>query len=230
MRSAPAIALLVLAAALFDVATTAASELPGQWQVTGDGLEGQLLVLDETQGRIEATLLARPAVGLRIGAVVVFQREVDGVAELWQGRLGHRPDGLAFLSGTISSGSAVTPFFAVEIPRLAAPHPTPSTIGHEGTPAPTPEPVSAPVVPLVPAPQPVWSGFEGPWSTPDGAVMVVRDGSSIEVTMPDGSACEGRMTGDTTFVVGLRVACCRGELEGPDTIRWSDTTVWRRAE
>lgn len=230
MRSAPAIALSVLAAALFAVATTAASDLPRQWQLTADGLEGELRVLDETQGRIEATVLARPAVGFRAGAVVVLLRQIDGAAELWQGRLGHRPDGLAFLSGTISSGSAVAPFFAVEMPGLAAPRPTPSKASHEGTPAPTPGPVSAPVVPLVPTPQPVWSGFEGPWSTPDGAVMVVRDGSSIEVTMPDNSVCEGRMTGDTTFVVGLRVACCRGELEGPDTIRWCDTTVWKRAE
>ena len=58
----------------------------------------------------------------------------------------------------------------------------------------------------------------------------VYQGHPTTVLMPDGTRHEGRYTASDTFVVGLRRGCCKGHLERPDRIRWSDGTVWNRAD
>lgn len=222
---------VILAAGL--PAAAADVELPHRWQVRTAGTTGTLEVHVTGDGRLDATLLGAPAEGLLTGDVLVLRRRLGTDVELWQARIGRPADGPAFLAGSVTDGARVSPFYAVATADEPSAVATPVNAGE----APTAQPPTTAAAPAIPTPRPVpaaearaWTGFDGPWRAPTGVVDVSRDGRSVEVVMPDGTVHQGRMTGDTTFVVGLGVACCKGELEGPDTVRWENGEVWRRAE
>ncbi len=201
---------------------------PQRWLVTFEGGTGLLEIHSVTADHVDATILGAPAVGWLADDVLVLRRDLDSGSELWQAHIGRRIDQPPFLAGTISRDRTVAPFYAVAVAAQQHLAPPPTT---ESNPRPTPALVAVP--PAQPTPQPQRSteltGFDGPWLAPEGKAVVRREGRSIEVIMPDGSSHQGRMTGEATFVVGLGVACCKGELEGPDTVRWENGKLWRRA-
>ncbi len=218
----------VAGAFVLSPSSARAQSLSRDWHVTTEHATGTLHIVSIADGRIDATLLGAPAAGWLVDDVLVLRRPAADNAELWQGRVGHRPDGAAFLAGTVMVDTRLHPFFAVSeepnpselVPPTELPEESPS-VSPPPTPGPSPPPQASEPLPE--------SGFVGRWLAPTGSADVRREGSSIEVTMPDGTVHRGRMTGARTFVVGLRVACCKGELESPDTVRWEDGTVWRRA-
>jgi hypothetical protein len=58
--------------------------------------------------------------------------------------------------------------------------------------------------------------------------VIQQEGRRLDLVDSLGTPRSGRMTGPTTFVIGLRTACCRGELAGFDLIKWEDGTFWKR--
>ena len=73
-----------------------------------------------------------------------------------------------------------------------------------------------------------WALLTGIWVSTEGRIEISQKGRSVSVFLPDGSEHAGRFTATDTLVVGLRKGCCKGVMQGPDIIRWSDGAVWRR--
>ena len=57
-----------------------------------------------------------------------------------------------------------------------------------------------------------------------------QDGNRLTVITADGSLHSGRVTGESSLVVGLRKGCCNGKLESPDVIVWNDGARWQRTD
>jgi hypothetical protein len=136
-----------------------------------------------------------------------------------------------------ASVSTVTPPPPVSPPPSStSPPPKPSaesatTSGRAEKPksAPEPEPVVVEETPFEPAPTD--GPLTGTWrTTTGGPARILQDGKKLTVTLSDGSLHSGRLTGDSTLVVGLRTGCCNGKLESPDVILWSDGSRWQRGD
>ena len=229
----------------------AAGDWPASWRAVADGRALTMEIAVEASGEVHGTLDGAPVDGLVAGDRLLLTRTDAGRTEVWSALRGTAPGGESFLSGTVDSGGVVSPWYALPtagaaeaVPiepapqRFPAPEPTPDPAAEAvATPllrtptvAPTRTPVAVPERrPPVPDRQDQLS-LGGRWSTPTGEVTIFQEGSRLEVVDPSGEAKSGRMTGETSFVVGLRVGCCRGELTGPGMIRWEDDTVWVRAE
>jgi len=76
------------------------------------------------------------------------------------------------------------------------------------------------------------SGWDlsGIWITSDGRSEIFQQGRRLSIVLPDGTRHAGRFTGPDVVVVGLRKGCCKGDLQGPNMIQWSDGAVWQRAD
>jgi len=238
---------LGLAAALVAVGigAAAADTWPAAWTVVADGQELRLELTVDAAGKVTGTLGPEPVEGFLAGdRLVVTRRAADGM-EVWSGLRGAGPDGSAFLAGTVDRDGELRPWYGVPDHGTASVDPASRSVVAPPEPPvpaePSPAPVRSPLPTAAPSPpaaegrseKPPTVGdltLDGPWSTPTGTVTIRQDGRRLEVIDAAGGVSGGRMTGETTFVVGLRVGCCRGELTGPGMIRWEDGTVWLRAD
>ncbi len=239
-------ALLVTVGAVTQEVDTAV-----RFAVNGNGVTGELSYTVAADGSVDATLLGAPAHGLLAGRHLVLRRHAGSRDELWDGWLSDASTGRPTLVAgtvtvTVTDGSAVTvlPWFGQapsgEGPaeQAAAPAGSPAeTPRSVETPAGAPTPVPPRLLPGPPGVAPPalgasatttpWS-LDGRWSTPRGVATIAVDGSRISATLADGRTVSGRMTGPASLVLGLGLGCCKGDLEGPDQISWSDGTVWYR--
>jgi hypothetical protein len=181
----------------------------------------------DAKGALTGQLLGEPVEGFISGRRIVIRRSADGQAELWEGWLARPSEADRIVAGTISVTNAgqtqVYPWFGTIGTAVSAP----SSIAP-----------SMPVAPVAAAPPPdsdprqsSGGGVSGAWSADgDDRVEIDLQGNQLTVTLADGSAASGRMTGPSSFVVGLGKGCCSGTLETPDVIVWSDGARWRRAD
>lgn len=239
-----AIAVGLLAA---GVGSAAAETWPGTWTVVAEGRELRLELAVDDAGRASGSLGGSPVEGFAVGSRLVMTCTAGGRVEVWSGLRGAGPEGVPFLAGTVDRDGELIPWYGVpenrSPPADAAPptvlarelQPTPVPAAPTPAPARVPPPTAAPSPPAeVDRPEELATvgglTLEGRWSTPTGEVAIRQDGRRLEVVGAAGGVKSGRMTGETTFVVGMRIGCCRGELTGPGMIRWEDGTVWLRAE
>jgi len=238
---------LGLAAALVaaGLGVAAADTWPAAWTVVTDGQELRLELTVDGAGKVTGTLGQESVEGFLAGDRLVVTRPAADGMEIWSGLRGAGPDGAAFLAGTVDRDGELRPWYGVPDHGTASVDPASRTVvmqteppvPAEVSPAPvrTPLPIAAPSPPAAEerSEKPSTGGdltLDGPWSTPTGTATIRQDGRRLEVVDAAGGVTDGRMTGETTFVVGLRVGCCRGELTGPGMIRWEDGTVWLRVD
>jgi len=197
--------------------TAVAGEWPTRWQVNGNGVTGVLELSIREDGSLIGRLMDEYVEGYVSGRHLFIRRTAENRAEIWEGWLG--TESSLIVAGTISVEEAgrtvVYPWFGrPDVATQAASAPAPATE----------ETLAAPS-------RPPGGPLSGTWeSTTGGEAEIVQDGKNLTVTLADGSPHSGRMTGDSTLVVGLRKGCCNGELEGPDVIVWSDGARWQRAD
>jgi hypothetical protein len=206
--------IVVVVGVTFSV--SAAEEWPTHWQVSGNGETGALQLTIDDSGGVTGQLFEVPVDGFISGRHLVIRRDAGQRTEVWEGWLsGAGTRSSPIVAGTISFDengvSQVYPWYgtlevteAVVTPESADPAPT----------------ATAPLGPL-----------SGTWVSLTGERMEIgQDDKRLTVTMPDGSSHSGRVTGDSSLVVGLRKGCCSGNLESPDIIVWSDGTRWERTD
>jgi hypothetical protein len=218
-------------------------DLPARWQVQADGWTGTLTLNVDASGRVSGTLGDRPVTGFLSGRHLLFHRTGGGHEEVWQGWLpeGSAPPAL-FVAGSVtvggSEGERVHPWYAVPEHPAAAGDPTVLTQEEGADPEPPggaesspPEPSLADPVVISPSAAP-WDGpdISGAWLSPDGPVEILQQGRSLTVVLPGGTRHGGRFTATDTLVAGLAKGCCKGKLQRPDLIAWSDGSVWRRSQ
>lgn len=239
-----------LAAAILWATTGFAGEpWMSRWTVVADGQQGEMHLVIEATGRTTGTVIGLPAEGFVAGDHLVLNRRTETGVEIWNGLRGRTgPGGSVFLAGTVERGGVATPWYATSSPAdvtadgaVAAPQELAETGPKVDAPAVAATGVAEdeqPIEVVAPADpsridqrageaSPV--SLAGTWETPAGVIVVQQDGRRLEVVDALGTPRSGRMTGPTTFVIGLRPACCRGELAGLDLIKWEDGTFWKRA-
>lgn len=246
-RTVLLVALSVVAASLVAVgAVTQEVDTTVRFAVNGNGVTGELSYSVSGDGSVEATLLGAPAHGLLAGRHLVLRRHAGGRDELWDGWLSDsESSGPKMVAGTVTvtDGKSVTvlPWFgqapgeqtvAPAEPVAAGARPVEASPVESASTSSAPRLLPDSVGAASPRTNPSgsatpWS-LAGRWSTPRGVATVNVDGSRLSVTLPDGRSVSGRLTGPASLVLGLGVGCCKGDLEGPDQISWSDGTVWYR--
>lgn len=238
----------VLATAVLIAAAPVAADWPARWTVVTGGRTGTLELKVTSAGHASGRVLEAPFVGTVVGDRLVMTTSGDEGALVWTALVGVGPDDEAFLAGTVDDGVTVEPWYAVAapdptaepVPPAEAPVVEPDVEAVEPT-APAPpsdsEPsaeADPPATPSVTAPPPMvrnqLADLDGRWQTPAGSVEIRQDNRKLEVVFAGGEVRRGRMTGNLSFVVGLRPACCRGELTGVGLISWDDGTFWQRLD
>ena len=193
--------------------SAASDRWPSHWQVNGNGVIGELEISIGESGTLTGRLFDDPVEGYVSGRHLVIRRvgSGDDRSEVWEGWLAQPTgdDSELIVAGTIkvSEGdrTKVYPWFGTQS-RLS------SASG-----ASEPETDGA-------------GRLSGHWTAAGGTVEIIQDGKNLTVILADGSSYAGRMTGEESFIVGLRKGCCNGELDGPDVISWSDGARWRRSD
>jgi len=232
------------------------TDLPARWQVQADGWSGTLVLSIDPSGTISGTLQDRAVTGFLAGRRLVLHRATGDRTEVWDGWLPEASSSAGlFLAGSVTlggpDGSRIHPWYAV--PETdAAPAVAQEPAADAGDPVPAPEPAplvttgvaaaateappaaeptaKAPEADRSPSSEPEPEGLSGIWLDYDNRIEIIQKGQNLSVLMPDGTRHEGRYTASDTFVVGLRRGCCKGQLERPDRIRWSDGTIWTRTD
>jgi len=200
---------------------------PMRWQVNANGVEGVLEFSIRDDGSLTGHLLGADVAGYVAGRHLFVRRTDGDRAEFWEGWLGEGTK--LIVAGTISvdqAGQTLTyPWFGIPEEASASTSQTPST---SASPPAAVVPPPAPVPPPA-TPPPSDDPLSGAWATADGErIEILQTGNALSVTRSDGSSHSGRMTGSSTFVVGLGKGCCSGKLDGPNVIEWSDGVRWRR--
>jgi hypothetical protein len=237
---------LLVALALASV-TLSAADWPGEWEVRAEGLAGRLVLDVRPDGRASADLAGLRLEGFADGSRVVLRHADEEHAELWTGWWSPGRDGMpGFLAGTriTTRGKTewTTGWYALEVgapgpesakaPPVAPPDPRdPASVPTAPPASLDPRPARVALPPAVPARTDLGEGpLAGRWHAAEGVYVMAQDGPRLRVTTPDGREVEGRQTADAALVIGLRLGCCRGELETPGVIRWQDGAVWRLDE
>jgi hypothetical protein len=228
-----------LTLALLCVPALEGADLPARWQVRTDGWSGTLELTVEPSGRAVGTLQDQAVTGFLAGRRLVLHRTVGDRTEVWDGWLPE--DSVSsgfFLAGSVTvgdrSGGRVHPWFAVpEAGGLAAASPAAPAARTPGAAAPADSPparASGGGVPAAPTAT-AGSGWDlsGTWVCSEGQAQIIQQGRGLEVILPGGSQHSGRFTAMDTVVVGLRRGCCKGKIQGPHLIQWSDGAIWQRA-
>lgn len=213
---------ILLGALALASAGAAVGGWPSDWEVRSADRSGPLVLNVQPDGSATADLVGLQLEGFADGSRLVLRRTEDGHAELWIGWWTPGRDGMAgFLAGTRTTTrgkiESTTGWYALER----------AGVGHESA-----KTVPAPGDPPSPAAQPdLGKGpLAGRWQGAEGIYVVAQDGPRLRVSTPDGREVGGRQTAEAALVIGLRLGCCRGELEAPGVIRWQDGAVWRLAE
>jgi hypothetical protein len=210
-------------------AATAASEvdLPSHWSIHAGGPPGALDLVVEPSGEVSGQLLGQPVRGFIAGRHLVLHRSTGTRLEVWDGWLASGPD--RFIAGTITvhdgDATSIQPWYGR------------SEEGPEPEVEPDDSAGEAGGLPLSPAEGGEARGaapgagrwdLSGLWNTSGGRAEISQDGRTLTVVLPDGTRQRGRFTAADTIVVGIRKGCCKGKVQGPDLISWSDGAVWRR--
>jgi hypothetical protein len=204
------------------VRVSASDEWPTRWQVNGNGEKGTLEFTVDDGGALVGRLLDEHVEGFVSGRHLVIRRSADGRVELWEGWLAGETAGANLIvAGSISVNedgeTSVYPWFG-----------TPGASEGPETPITVPASASAPSATSAKV---AGAPLSGTWVTLTGQRMEIgQDGNQLTVISPDGSSHSGRVTGESSLVVGLRKGCCNGTLESPDVIVWSDGSRWQRAD
>jgi hypothetical protein len=229
------LSLSILAATPAVTATPAPGEWPTRWQVNGNGATGVLELSIRGDGSLIGRLLDEPIEGYVSGRHLFIRRTVGERAEIWEGWLGKPrsddpPAGSNLIvAGTISVDEAGR---TLVYPWFGTPEPPAARVSVAETPPASspPAPIAVPDTASMASP-PSGGPLSGTWTSVGGEQFeIVQDGKRLTVTRSDGSLHAGRMTGASSFVVGLRKGCCNGEFDGPDVIVWNDGVRWRRAD
>jgi hypothetical protein len=212
-------------------------DLPLRWQVRTDGWSGTLELKVESSGKISGTLQDRAVTGFLAGRRLVLRRAIGDHTEVWEGWLsGDSDSSELFVAGSVTvsdrDGGPVHPWYAVPEPGEVGPA-DPVVLAPEESAA--SGPADSPAADDPGYTRPPASGQErwdlsGVWLTSDGRIEIVQEGRSLSVVLPDGTRHEGRFTAIDMIVIGLRKGCCKGKLQHPDQISWSDGSVWRRGD
>ena len=206
------------------------ADWPTRWQVNADGVEGILEFSIRDDGSLIGRLLDAEFEGYVAGRHLFLHRTGAERVEVWEGWVGQGDKPI--VAGTISVETAgetvISPWFGMPA-EASSPSPTspvvpPPVAEPPSAAAPTPAAVPPPV-----PPPPSDGSLSGTWATAGGErIEIVQTGNVLSVTRSDGSSHSGRITGSSTFVVGLGKGCCSGTLDGPNVIEWSDGARWRR--
>lgn len=205
------------------------ADWPTHWQVNGNGVKGTLEFSVDDQGAVTGRLLDQPVEGFVSGRRLFLRRSAAGQAEVWEGWLA-QPRRADDAKKTGDTGFIVAGSISVSDARQTQVYPW---FGTTETVPETPTSV-APGIPIAPVAASRTSSdgtLSGIWSAEaDARIEIDQQGSGLIVTLSDGTSHAGRMTGSSSFVVGLRKGCCSGTLETPDVIVWSDGVRWERAD
>jgi hypothetical protein len=196
------------------VGVSASDDWPTRWQVNGNGEKGTFEFTIDDGGVLVGQLLYESVEGFVAGRHIVIRRNAGDRTELWEGWLsGENTGPNPIVAGSISvdedGETRVYPWYG--IPEISedpeAPVNAPEAVAPEGGP------------------------LSGTWTSLTGQRMEIdQQGKRLTVVLPDGSSHSGRVTGESTLVVGLRKGCCNGTLESPDVIVWSDGARWQRSD
>lgn len=222
-------------------AVSAADDWPTRWDVNGNGETGTLEFTVDDEGLVTGRLFGESIEGFANGRQIVIRRDAGDRTELWEGWLSSvAPDSSRIVAGSISAqedgATRVYPWFGTQVAtaesEALAPADPPASPPPVAVPAPTDAPApSATEKPSESAATPAGGPLAGIWTSLTGERMEIgQDGNRLTVITADGSSHSGRVTGESSLVIGLRKGCCNGRLESPDVIVWSDGARWQRTD